>query len=315
MVFIDLSTHTIPQEWITKAQQLTDELVAAPTEAARKKIIDDNQEFWSTAKKHLPYAEKCWFSEAKEAVSPYEVEHFRPKNAVSKYTSVTKVQKNILGDVEKENFKQNIIDNIEAQRNDWTKERKYKGVGYWWLAFNYRNYRVVGKLINTKKSTRFPLKIGSPIGYNVDFDINTERVVLLDPTNEADTKLLTFNSDGSVSPSYTNSAEYQYLRALVSIDIYGLNKLPNLTEGRKNKWKQCVNLIDNNQVFYPQIQHLLNSENAEINDSTANALAQFDRNNDALRDLLDKNAAYTAVILTCLKSYNDEWIREYILMS
>ncbi len=315
MVFIDLSTHTIPQEWIIKAQQLTDKLVAAPTEAARKKIIDDNKEFWSEAKAHLPYSEKCWFSEAKEAVSPYDVEHFRPKNAVSRYAAVKNIHESISDTVEKQSLEQNISKNIEAQRSDWTQERRYRGEGYWWLAFSHNNYRVAGSSINVKKSTRFPLQIGSPIACNPDFDTSTEQVVLLDPTNETDPNLLTFNSDGSVSPSYTDIAKYEYLRALVSIDIYGLNKLPNLTEGRKNKWKFCVDLIQNNQNWYTQIAYLLNNESNEINDLIVKAIEQFDKNNESLRNLLNKNADYTAVALSCLKSYDYEWILENILIS
>ncbi len=67
---------------------------------------------------------KCWFSEVRELYSHYDVEHFRPK----------KEAKGLDG----------------ADRD-----------GYWWLAFDYMNFRVCGYVGNRKKGGWFPLQQGS----------------------------------------------------------------------------------------------------------------------------------------------------------
>jgi len=66
---------------------------------------------------------KCWFSEAKDTFSHMDVEHFRPKKSAKD-----------LNGVERE--------------------------GYWWLTFDWHNYRICGNVGNRKKGTFFPLSPG-----------------------------------------------------------------------------------------------------------------------------------------------------------
>jgi hypothetical protein len=81
MIYIDLENNPPPNEWITKATELTQRLIAEPDLQEKKKLIDSNSTIWGEIKEHLLSLshQKCWYSEAKEKFSYYHVEHFRPK--------------------------------------------------------------------------------------------------------------------------------------------------------------------------------------------------------------------------------------------
>lgn len=107
MIHINMSSKEPPQEWCRKAESLTEKLKRLTPEE-RKKLIEKNN-IWGELKEWLLQLShgKCWYSEAKEIYSFYDVDHFRPKN--------------------------------RAKQLDGT-ERD----GYWWLAFDWRNYRISG---------------------------------------------------------------------------------------------------------------------------------------------------------------------------
>ena len=69
-------------EWLSKAEDLLQQMEAAADDDARKKIIDDNSVTWGEMKewllKKLSY-NKCWFSEARDCFNHWDVEHFRPE--------------------------------------------------------------------------------------------------------------------------------------------------------------------------------------------------------------------------------------------
>jgi hypothetical protein len=64
---------------------------------------------------------KCWFSEARDTYSHWQVERFRPKKGA----------------------------------------RDPDRPGYWWRAFDYLNYRLGGGVGNAKKGSYFPLREGT----------------------------------------------------------------------------------------------------------------------------------------------------------
>jgi hypothetical protein len=83
MKHIPLRDQEPDAAWLMKANRLLDELKAAPNAAARDKIIDDNSAVWGELKQwllHLSH-QKCWFSEAKDCFSHWDVEHYRPKKS------------------------------------------------------------------------------------------------------------------------------------------------------------------------------------------------------------------------------------------
>ena len=93
-----------PRKWLKKAEKLTRKLLRAPNDDKRNEIIEKNKKFWGELKrwllKHSYY--KCWYSDARELFSYYDVEHFRPKRAA-----------------------------LDLEKNART--------GYWWLSFDWKN--------------------------------------------------------------------------------------------------------------------------------------------------------------------------------
>ncbi len=139
---------------------------------ARHKAINSRQAVWRAAVRALQQASdgKCWYCESIQDRSDNAVDHFRPKNSV-----------------------------IEATGHP----------GYWWLAFDWKNFRYSCTFCNSKrrdvvggteggKQDHFPI-IPPPPHARSNTD-PPDRAKLLDPTNDNDTKLLTFLPNGLPHP-------------------------------------------------------------------------------------------------------------------
>jgi hypothetical protein len=192
-----------PEEWLTKAHALTVALRDAPDKTTRHKIIDENARFWGEIKEWLEQFSygKCWFSEARDTCSYWQVEHFRPKKA-------------------------------KASERD----------GYWWLAFDYLNYRLCGSVVNAKKGSFFPLKPGSVPATSPEDDCDDEANVLIDPIRKSDVDLITFTNGGIAVPSEPEGWNRE--RAEKSIERYGLNEHPALNRARAAVWNRCEVLLN-----------------------------------------------------------------------
>ena len=128
-----------------RADALVEQLEDAADAAARNDIIDKNSALWGDLKPwrlKLSHG-KCWFSEAKDCFSHWDVEHYRPKKS--------------------------------AKDNDGTVHD-----GYWWLAFDWQNFCICGNAGNRKKGTYFPLREGSARG-QPHSDLRHVQPALLDP--------------------------------------------------------------------------------------------------------------------------------------
>lgn len=168
----------------------------------RKKYIDKNGQAWSKIRYKLWILGhlKCWYSEETLSYSLAEVEHFRPKKKVH--------------------------GSIEAHD------------GYWWRAFDWRNYRIAHPITNARvtdlysgkkvgKGCYFPIKIEEGRANCQTEEIN-ETPVLLDPTVRRDCRLIAFDSSSgrAIASPQSNSdpeAEWKKRRANDTIDFYYLN--------------------------------------------------------------------------------------------
>jgi len=179
------------------------ELDAAPDKAARDAILD----ITSRADRYRAFRDwlfrlsegKCWFTEADDKGSHMEVEHFRAKK---------------------------VAKELDGRERD----------GYWWLAFDWRNFRLACNIPNRRKGGYFPLKPGCYFATAASRAIGGEEPCLLDPAVARDPQLLDFDEEGKARPSSMaagNSWDRQ--RAEVSIDRYGLAH-PQLEEGRRQLW-------------------------------------------------------------------------------
>ena len=200
MRYIDLTklAPQITQEWKAKAAKATqDVLGAAPTD--RPSIINRNSDIWSEIKPIFEgvFHSKCWYSESENPGCSKDMDHFRPKNEVA-----------------------------ESPEHP----------GYWWLAFDWKNYRFCCQFCNrlkadpsTKiiggKSTYFPLlnpaaRVSDPTA----LPNAHERPKLLDPTVPTDPILLSFEPDGRAVSRYTAAnAPEAFDRADTSVSVYNLN--------------------------------------------------------------------------------------------
>ena len=213
------------QAWLTKSEKLlermrvlneeainlksTDTVAAAKKIALRNKIITDNGAHWGKLKPWLLALShgKCWFSETKDYFSHYEVEHFRPK----------KVARD----------DENPGANGEAVERD----------GYWWLAFDYTNFRICGNVGNRKKGGWFPLKAGSQCSTFSARCEESEVPYLLDPTDPSDIDLIAFDEEGKVI-ARPGTSEWEQKRVEVSVKRLKLEEHEPLTEARRMVWQK-----------------------------------------------------------------------------
>ncbi|MFY1618973.1 hypothetical protein [Micromonospora sp. WMMD736] len=222
MIKIEVRPEDIPPAWLEKASALTAKLKACRDDGddvpekdrltaaeKRKKIIDDNSRMWSELKNVLlrwSY-QKCWYSELREDGSDYHVDHFRPKGRVA---------------------------------NDGEPMRE----GYWWLAFDWLNYRIAVSYANSPhrsvagdvrgKRDQFPLAPGNtPAG--VDEDLSAEIPVLLDPLSSYDVMLIDFDEMGMPVPA---AAGWNGERVRVTTRLLHLDAV-RMVEARQRVWREC----------------------------------------------------------------------------
>lgn len=296
MIYIDLNNFSPHDDWSYEAWQLKNELLSIPLLTDKFAFIDANRLFWGRIKADLPYSEKCWYSESKESVSVYEIEHFRPTRAICRSINVYR----------------KIKPNQEQNRADWTKANKYKCCGYWWLAFEYRNFRNCGKRINNIKGIRFPLNAGSYIASNHTDDYQLEDVALLDPTNPADPLFLTFDPDGKARPTIVDQNRIEFVRAFISIEIYGLNSIDSLVKHRESKWSECYKAIKRAGDKYLEIEMAANAGDEIAFSRYFNEFMDFIDND--IKPAINPRSEFSSVAKACVMSYSAlEWVGEYIL--
>lgn len=203
MIYIDLEGKTPPAGLLQLAKRVTEDLENATTQTERNDIIDRNAPVWGAFKNWLLEQShgKCWFSEARDCFTYWEVEHFRPKKSA----------KDING----------------ASRE-----------GYWWLAFDWTNFRICGKVGNVKKGTFFPLRAGSHCATSGNRNTEDEIYYLLDPTKRQDPLLLTFNEDGGSTPR-EDLKGWSHSRADYSIKRLKLDEFQPLRDARRDIWQEC----------------------------------------------------------------------------
>ncbi|MBL7724547.1 MAG: hypothetical protein JNK27_10385 [Chitinophagaceae bacterium] len=258
MIFIDRNGHTPDANWVQRADDLTQELLDAADDDARGEIIDDNQALWGELKDFLLNISKskCWYSEAKDAYAHYHVDHFRPK-------------KEALG----------------IDKNDYG--------GYWWLAFQWTNYRVCGGAGNVRKGAKFAVRTNKA---NAPADsIEDETIYFLDPCDEEDVLKITFNEHGEMKS--LSSAGWDSERVNYTIENLNLNfKL--LKEGRKEIWTKCFAIIK-------ETQNLI-SLNATGVPSAARK-AQIKEKLKQLKGLVNPTSEFSATAKACLLSSGIDW--------
>lgn len=261
MMYINRAGKSPDQDWIDRADQATLNLLNASTPQERNQIIDANQNLWGELKDFLLEIsyQKCWYSESKDTYNHLHVDHFRPKKIAS--------------GIDKKDYG-----------------------GYWWLAFQWKNYRVCGGVGNVRKKDKFAVKNNKANTQNSN--IEDEMIYFLDPTDEEDTLKLTFNSNGEIMPIINNGWDCE--RAAYTILNLNLN-FKKLKEARKILWAQCSTLV-------LEIQELMAQNNLNY---SAFRKGQITEKLAQLRELANKKSAYSSTIKACLRSTGIPWAITY----
>lgn len=278
MRFVNLSLLELPPDWQARANEaldaLREEITAAELAAraagadvgtARRSAIGaglkiaSRQQIWRDLAPCLARLKnsKCWYSESLNPTADKNVDHFRPKRRVN-----------------------------EAPGHE----------GYWWLAFDWTNFRYSSQWCNQRrvddsngtsggKEDRFPLCSGSYRAQHEGDDIELERPELLDPADPEDWKLLTFRPDGHPIPAKSADTDLEaHSRAASSIEIYHLN---------------CKELVTERRVLAGTIQRLVQNleqlRSKSVDDLKVRAT--FRRLHVDLLDLIDAASEYSAAAL------------------
>lgn len=257
MIYIERTGFSPNKAWLAKADTITMQLLGATTKEEINKLIDDNEAVWGELKDVLMELShhKCWYSESKNTYSYYHVDHFRPKKAA-----------------------------VGTDNKDYG--------GYWWLAFNWDNYRVCGSVGNVSKRDKFAVY---GIKANRPEDVwQDETIYLLDPCKPFDPIKLTFNSNGEAMSLYPSGFHFE--QATYTIDTLKLN-FKNLKEARKKVWSDCSLLLND-------LSNLLDDENKK---PSATRRGIIEEKFKQLKLYINPSSEFSATARACLKSTGIEW--------
>ncbi|MEO8150656.1 MAG: hypothetical protein ABI723_23695 [Bacteroidia bacterium] len=272
----------LEREYLLQMQAMTTE--------ERKMFIRTNTD-WNILQ-NIMYSlshRKCWYSEAPIGAGEFVIDHFRPKNRSKQY----KYKLNDINVSEENNELSNIYNGQVINTN-----------GYWWLAYNWRNYRLVGSLVNMRRSDRFsegeevngkgdyfPLDLtgGSYCTEPPNDNLDVEVPLLLDPLLLYDTTLISFDKDGSTIV-FGNAPEDDKFRAEISIELFHLD-LEQLKHQRTEIWRLCEGEL------YEYNKQLIKPVNAQAKRLILNKACI------RLKELTSPSAPFSKVAWACIFSH------------
>lgn len=216
MIYVHRDWSRVPQKKLDQLKTLSEELEKLEGKEAKKAFIKANSAAWSEVRGELQAMsfDKCWYTEAKETVSRYQTDHFRPHGRVKQ------------------------ADKAFAE-------------GYSWLAFDVVNYRIIGLLANTQnqeysketvgKGIWFPLADPTKRATLADRELSKETPLLLDPTELEDPDKIEFNANGEAHPAAHLDAEAS---KAVDLAIVRMGIRQDMLNGaRRKKWRECERAI------------------------------------------------------------------------
>lgn len=282
MIFIDLE-HKLPTDadlpadvrwaqadwdaWLVKSKELVEKLAVLTKVGKiedRNKLIDASSAHWGKLKgwlSALSYG-KCWFTEAPDAASHLDVEHFRPKKSAR---------------------------NIKGPERD----------GYWWLAFDFMNFRFAGTVPNRKKGVWFPLRYGSPVSSFAQRCEEDEAPYFLDPTNAHDVTLLAFDDEGKAVPM-PGLDRWEEVRVRRTIQRLKLTDHKALAEERRKIWQEVSMYVNDYQRGLSRSRH----------SAAARELARI-----SAREITERtkpSARFSAVAKWCVLVRNDHRLAKLV---
>jgi PHD/YefM family antitoxin component YafN of YafNO toxin-antitoxin module len=248
-------------QWLAKSVELVQQLAAlhnAGDTAGRNALIDANSNHWTKLKPWLSALShgKCWFSETSNPYFHYDIEHFRPKKEAR---------------------------GLDGDTRD----------GYWWLAFDYMNFRICGTVGNRKKGGWFPLRTGSLCSTHAERCEDSEASFFLDPINSYDVDLLAFDEEGK-AVAVPGASDWEQLRVQETVKRLKLNEHEPLTEARRRVWVKTSNLIE-------QFQRA----KSELNGYNPVAVEKVRSLRRQMKEMMQPTSDLSAVAKWCILLRND----------
>ncbi|WP_210458766.1 hypothetical protein [Vibrio crassostreae] len=244
----------------------------------RKRLIATNSSVWRSFAKSVEDLSfgKCWYCESRESRSNMPVDHFRPKGGVT-----------------------------------GCKDHP----GYWWLAFDWRNYRYSCTYCNSLASIESEKSEPTLEGKGNFFDLVIHKKrsyeagqlesepMLLDPCVKTDTELLTFAPNGLPKPSSSKTKSMDYKRAEYSIVKYRLRE-PKAKNERLGVY-QALNMHVTNLTPLKKKTRLSNENKVAVNSYEASIIS-----------LISERAEYRTAARIYLKTLitpdNFDWILDLL---
>ncbi|HYT35638.1 MAG TPA: hypothetical protein VEL49_00560 [Ktedonobacteraceae bacterium] len=274
------------EKWRERLRKAEEELRNLPDGKTRSDIFVKYSHLWSDVKEHYRALsyDKCWYCETSTHRIPGDIDHYRPKAGVTDTDHP----------------------------------------GYWWLGFDWRNWRFACRYCNSQftdpetgipggKGNYFPLLDGEKhriLDENEceDYeDLLKEGPVLLDPTEHNDPVLLTFTRDGLPGSTEEEPVEKEqksgdYRRAKESIRLYHLDH-SRLVRVRRRIYNHVYRLVHDYQRFQKKWE--------KEHDRSAQAVAR--RAAKELGRMIAPDAEYSMTARAYLKEYrNDDPIWSWV---
>lgn len=266
MIYVHRDWSKVPKEKLDALKSLSAELEKIKGTAERKAFIKDNQAAWSEVRHELSLMSfnKCWYTEAREAVSRYQTDHFRPHGRAKQAAKVY-------------------------------------ADGYCWLAFDIENFRIVGVLANTLnqeysdetvgKGDWFPLVEPEKRAVLANRSIASETPVLLDPVDQSDPNRIAFNDNGEAVAA-DDLSEQERAHVEQAILCLGLRQ-DQLNWKRRAKWRECARKIAQYSRFYKKPRGQRTAEETETMEELAKELIT----------MASCKSEFSATVRCCLRSH------------
>jgi len=216
MIYINPHDIDFDPEWEANARELTRELKKKKTEERAAFIDSKRAETWGNEalleSLRGIVGNKCWYSEVPLDGADPNVDHFRPKGRVVE------------------------IDHSTLEKNG------DKSPGYWWLAFEPKNFRLSCMHSNQRRVDEnteggkwdfFPVE-GARAPEGTEWDLIEESVLPFDPCSGTDMALLWFSSDGTPTLKNSSPSDEEIRRLKVTIWLFHLDKKEIAQKRRDN---------------------------------------------------------------------------------
>lgn len=251
--------------WKAEAGRISAEILAAQTLQEKHDLIDQYQNHWRnkdliTWLSGLSH-DKCWYTETYFGGDYQEVEHFRPKKGTRN--------------------KDGSMNSIHP--------------GYYWLAFDLDNYRLCKRRPNAKKGTFFPVIDERFRAANEIHDWRDELPLFLDPLDDDDCLLLSFDDNGKPVPAIDLEAQ-DIERVEFTIDKYFLDE-EVLNRRRADTWSTCRSLYNK---YLNAMKLIKSSPNDKVS-----ARAEAESDLKQLKAMLAENKEFSSVAKEALIKTGD----------